>query len=356
MVSPKLLLGFAALILLSGSALCSDAKASNAPPAGQDRPMLQQTRFNVIRMINAETVFIRKPFPVGEKGLVIKNGVITPNDEQLNFMLAQSGPAAKPGDRAKITDVLIKDRSIIVEINGGPRKKKKWYQHIEVGVGSSGNTVPVSTDTAENARGSFVAIVFDRFVPEISPDEIKKILAPVFDFNALNAAQAYVDTLPPKAREAVKNHEVLVGMNREMVVASKGRPEQKVREHDERGEYEEWIYGQPPETVEFVRLYGDEVGRVEVMKVNGEKVVHTEKEVQVEHSGMAQSQTNQPVPAGEAGQPGAPSLRRPGETLPNDDPLSGNPSAPRPTVADPQPNAPGPDQPGRPHPPASVPH
>ena len=189
MVSPKLLLGFAALILLSGSALCSDAKASNAPPSGQDRPMLQQTRFNVIRMINAETVFIRKPFPVGEKGLVIKNGVITPNDEQLNFMLAQSGPAAKPGDRAKITDVLIKDRSIIVEINGGPRKKKKWYQHIEVGVGSSGNTVPVSTDTAENARGSFVAIVFDRFVPEISPDEIKKILAPVFDFNALNAVQ-----------------------------------------------------------------------------------------------------------------------------------------------------------------------
>src|SRR5260370_29744520 len=89
MVFPKLLLGFAALILLSGSALCSDTKASNAPPDGQGRPMSQETRFNVIRMINAETVFVRKPFPVGEKGLVIKNGVITPNDEQLNFMLAQ---------------------------------------------------------------------------------------------------------------------------------------------------------------------------------------------------------------------------------------------------------------------------
>src|SRR5260370_28716104 len=153
MVSPKLLLGFAALILLSGSALCSDTKASNPPPDGQGRPMSQETRFNVIRMINAETVFVRKPFPVGEKGLVIKNGVITPNDEQLNFMLAQSGPAAKPGDRATTTAVLIKERSISVEINGGPRKKKKWYQPIEVGVGSSGNPVPVSTDTAENARG-----------------------------------------------------------------------------------------------------------------------------------------------------------------------------------------------------------
>src|SRR5260370_28101162 len=124
-------------------------------------------------MINGETVFVRKPFPVGEKGLVIKNGVITPNDEQLNFMLAQSGPAAKPGDRAKITDVLIKERSIIVEINGGPRKKKKWYQHIEVGVGSSGNTVPFSTHTAGKARGSVVAHVVDRVGPAVTPTAVQ---------------------------------------------------------------------------------------------------------------------------------------------------------------------------------------
>src|SRR5260370_6251315 len=103
-------------------------------------------------MINGETVFVRKPFPVGEKGLVIKNGVITPNDEQLNFMLAQSGPAAKPGDRAKITDLLIKERSIIVEINGGPSQKKQWYPSIEGGAVPDGANAPLSTDTAGNTR------------------------------------------------------------------------------------------------------------------------------------------------------------------------------------------------------------
>jgi hypothetical protein len=365
MVATRFLLRFGALVLLSAAALCSDQKTKPAASAAaaQDHPMSQETRFQVIRMINAETVFIRKPFPMGTKGLTIKNGVISPNDEQLNFLLAQTGPAVKPGDRAKITGVLIKEKSIIVEINGGPKKKKKWYEHIEVGVGSTGNTVPVSAgNDSENARGSFVAILFDHYVPEISPEEIKKMLTPFFDFNALNAAEAYVDTLPPKAREAVKNHEVLVGMNREMVVASLGRPTQKIREHDEKGDYEEWIYGTPPQQVEFVRLYGDEVGRVEIMKVDGEKVVRTEKEVEVAKSGMAQPQNNQPVPAGEAGQPGAPTLRRPGEAAPNDDqqPSVGYPTQQKPGVTNPnpRPNAPPPDQPGQPQPqpPSSIPH
>jgi len=321
MASHKFFLTLSTLLLLSANAVCSDpsAKQSGQSAADQNHPMSTPTRFDVIRGLNAELVFVRKPFPMGGKGLTIKNGVVTPTDEQLNFMLAQAGPAAKPGDRAKITDVIIKENSIIFEINGGPKKKKKWYQHIEAGVGSSGTTVPISPDNSENAHGSFVALMFDRFVPDIPPEQIKLMLAPVFDFNSLSATQAYVDTLPPKARAAVKNHEVLVGMNKEMVIASKGRPEQKIREHDDRGEYEEWIYGLPPQEMEFVRLYGDEVGRVEIMKVDGQKIVRTEKEVEVEHSGMAQPKTNEPEPAlGEAGQPGAPSLRRPGEALPND--------------------------------------
>ena len=333
MAPRKFLLASSAFILLAGNAVCSDSKAKPADPTGQSandagRPMSQQTRFELIRGLTAERVFVRKPFPVGEKGLMIKNGVVSPNDEQLNFLLAQRGPAAKPGDRATITDVVIKDRTIIVEINGGPKKKKKWYQHIEAGVGSTGNTIPIAPDNSENAKGSFVALMFDHAVPDLTPDQVKQMLAPVFDFNALSATQAYVDTLPPKARQAVKDHEVLVGMNREMVVASKGRPDQKVREHDDRGEYEEWIYGAPPQTVEFIRLYGDEVGRVEIMKVDGEKVVRTEKEVQVARSGEAQPQTSEPQTPGEAGEPGAPSLRRPGESLPNDDQQSGSVAPP----------------------------
>src|SRR5260370_17290191 len=257
MASRKFLLSLGTLLSLSANDVCSDpsAKQSGQSAADQNDRMATERRFGVMRGLNAELVFVGKPFPMGGKGLTIKNGAVTPTDEQLNFMLAQTGPAAKPGDRAKITDVIIKENSIIFEINGGPKKKKKWYQHIEAGVGSSGTTVPIAPDNSENAHGSFVALVFDHFVPDIPPEHIKLMLAPVFDFNSLSATHAYADTLPPKAREAVKSHEVLLGMNKEMVIASKGRPEQKIREHDDRGEYEEWIYGLPPHELQFLRIY-----------------------------------------------------------------------------------------------------
>ena len=103
------------------------------------------------------------------------------------------------------------------------------------------------------------------------------MLRPVFDFDAKSAVEAYLDTVPPKLKDAIKAHQVLVGMNREMVIYSKGRPPTKTREKDGEIECEEWIYGEPPADVDFVRLVGDEVVRLESMKVDGEKVVHTKK-------------------------------------------------------------------------------
>lgn len=343
------------LLVLTAAAFCAPADshskalkgtATTAPAVASvsNQPMSKEMRLNVIRALNAEFVFIRKPFPMGAKGLTIKDGAITPSDSELNMMVAQYGPAARPGDRAQITDVIIKDRSIIFELNGGPKKKKKWYQRVEVG--GIGGMTPVAPDNSpQNPHGSFVALLFDHHVPEVAPDQLKKMLAPVFDFSALSATEAYVDTLPPKVRDAVKNHHVLVGMNKEMVMVSVGRPGQKVREHDQRGEYEEWIYGQPPQEMQFVRLYGDEVGRVEVMQVNGERVVRTQKEVEVAQSGMAQPQnqtTANSTPSSQD-QGSAPSLRRPGEVIPGAQPASGAAPLPRGT------GSPDPQAPGAPH-------
>ena len=44
-------------------------------------------------------------------------------------------------------------------------------------------------------------------------------------------------------------------------------------------EYEEWIYGEPPADVDFVRIVNDEVVRVETMKIDGEKILRTKREV-----------------------------------------------------------------------------
>ena len=46
------------------------------------------------------------------------------------------------------------------------------------------------------------------------------------------------------------------------------RPRKSASRTDE-VEYEEWIFGTPPQDVDFVRFVGDEVVRVETMKVDG---------------------------------------------------------------------------------------
>jgi len=166
-----------------------------------------------------------------------------------------------------------------------------------------------------------VDLAFDRFVPELSPQQLKDLLRPVFDFDSHSPVDAYLETVPPKVKDAIKNHQVLVGMNREMVLYSKGRPPKKDREKDGNTEYEEWIYGEPPHDVDFVRFVGDEVIRVETMKVDGEKVVRTEKEVNLEPQPTLADKQEQPQPR----PANAPTLRRPGEEMPNASPQAPNP-------------------------------
>ncbi len=47
--------------------------------------------------------------------------------------MAEHGFAAKPGDRVVITNVVVRDKSIVFEINGGSKKHEKWYQHVSIG-------------------------------------------------------------------------------------------------------------------------------------------------------------------------------------------------------------------------------
>jgi hypothetical protein len=296
--------------------------------AAPDAPrMSKQTRMDLIRAFNAELVYVRTPFPMGKKGLTVKDGEVTPNGEELQQMMALWGPAAKPGDRAMITDIRIKDDLIHFEINGGPVKRKKWYQHIEVG-GATGSTPIAPGDAEANPRGSFVDLLFDHYVPEMNPQELKERLRPVFDFDAKSAAEAYMETVPPKVKEAIKEHRVLVGMNREMVMYSKGRAPKKVREKQDENEFEEWIYGEPPQAVDFVRFIGDEVVRVETMQVNGEKTLRTEKEVDLEASSTVAKKTDLPDEPSTK----APSLRRPGEASETDSPADGPDRPQQPTA------------------------
>ena len=60
--------------------------------------------------------------------------------------------------------------------------------------------MPPAIPRSDNPRGSYVDLVFDRYVPDLTPQQLKDLLRPVFDFNAKSAREAYLETLPPKFR------------------------------------------------------------------------------------------------------------------------------------------------------------
>jgi hypothetical protein len=307
-------------------AISSLSLAGNAP-AGKITP---KTRQEIIHAFSDELVFIRTNFPMGKSGLKLKNGTTTPNGQELQQLMALWGPAAKPGDRARISTIVIKDDHIHFEINGGP-VRWKWYQHVHLDAGVSAQEISPGDPSAKSLAHSHVDLYFDKYVPDLTGPELKQLLRPVFDFDSKTGVEAYLETVSPQIRDAIKNHHVLVGMNHDMVLYAKGRAPRKVRERAEDVEYEEWIYGEPPQDVDFVRFVGDEVVRVETMKVDGQKIVRVDKEVDL--GTTVAKQTERPATA--------PTLRRPGEEMPQSNPA--NPSTMPPVAPPAPPSGPGSD-------------
>jgi len=303
-MKPRQILALLGSCFLGAITASADGKNSSS--------LSEQHRIELIRTFNSDLVYIRTEFPMGKVGLTIKDGKVSPDGAALRQLLAMWGPSVKPGDRALITQFVLKNDRMHLEINGGPVKKTKWYQHIEVGVNGAGGTPGgAPADALNNPRGSYVDLVFAHNIPDLTVEQVKEMLLPVFDFDSKSPLEAYLESVPPKVKEAIKAHHVLVGMNREMVIYAKGRPEKKIREKDGESEYEDWIYGDPPHDVDFVRVVGDQVVRVETMKVNGEKTIRTEKEIDLDGPRVATAadKENRPVKG--------PSLRRPGEDVPD---------------------------------------
>jgi hypothetical protein len=360
--------------LIGATLMLALAYADEKPlPPISNKPIRPVTRMTLIRGLNAEFIYLRRTLPLSEKGVLLKNGVVKPDDAEIRQLVADKGACGKPGDRGQITNVEIHDHEIAFEINGGPKKKTKWYQRIQVGGGGGMTNVAPGPDNSM-AHGTVVILAFDKFVPDLTVDQAKHLLAPVFDFSSLSSAQAYEETLPPKVREALKNHQVLVGMNRDLVAMAKGRPDQKVREREETTDYEEWIYGQPPQDVSFVRFVGDEVVQVKTMSVDGKKLVRTEKEIDMKELSPALAQNSQPAPGeqappqagapagqtasqnGQGTQPARggptkkPTLKRPGEVAPARPPISGDDEP----AKVPYPQKPGETPPNPPSPPPVI--
>jgi hypothetical protein len=307
--------------------------------SADDSKLSGEQRQQIIRAFLAEQPFVHRALPRGKAGVKIEGSKITPSEGELSQLVNQFGPAAKPGERAKITAVRFVHDGILFEINGGPVKKKKWSDHVSVGgMGGLDPSRNGSQAAAENinASGSSVFLSVKEKTATLTPDQIKDQLAPFLDFKAATVAEAYQKSLPPKLAAAVKSHHPLVGMDKEMVTYAMGRPPRRIREDKDGQDYEEWIYGAPPQDVEFIRFVGEKAVRIEEMKVTGEKVVREQDEIGDLNGTLDASTQRKPRPDSAAANAaddrrGAPTLLRPDETKPDPDdgPRDNNPQPPQ---------------------------
>jgi hypothetical protein len=289
-----------------------------------------KTRLLLIRLMQSEQGFAMRPFPRGHKGLtLVANGKLQPAGEAYLNMVIADGLSAKPGDRLVITDVKIEKGKIIFDLNGGPDLKHRFLRHIELG-GDPNYTAPVVPDDGSQATGSRLTLDFNGHIPELTGPQVKALLAPLISFDVKTPIQAFTDTLPPALRQAILGHQVMVGMSTDMVLFAKGQPRAKSREMEGQMPFEEWIYGTPPDEVDFVRINGNRVIRVEIAKAGEEPVIYTkdvvsgmmrtdgspvmtaESHVHIEREGDVQRDPDKQAPAP------PPTLRNPGEQLPSD--------------------------------------
>lgn len=242
---------------------------SDAQKKSKSATLQEQTKLDLIRYVSGEFAKATRNLPAGKEGFLLYVGKpLSP--ELLERAVATHGAAVHVGDSAQITKLEFRDHSIVVDVNGGGRGKKRWRDRIQIGMGGSIPTARTTTTTPEQesgppgmqpGMGSTIFLEFSKPVPDLSPDELKQLLAPFLDFAKQRSASVqWFDTLPPEMKKAIQERRPSVGMDREEVVAAIGKPEHKVRERDSDGnEIEDWIYGQPPSKTIFIRFMGDRV-------------------------------------------------------------------------------------------------
>ena len=283
-----LLRSFAAAALLAAASTCPaqvftvgehSATAgikTDFPPTHVElaqKAMNERSMRDLVRNLVGEQGFAHRVLPMGPGLTLPANGNLAQTPSDYKRMIYEKGASAAEGDRVAITALLIKGEKIILDFNGGPYLKHRFLRHVSI-MGAA-----PAMDDGKVATGSRVTLTFEGGVPEVSAADVKSLLAPIVDFGVKSTEEAYAETLPTPVRSAIASHEVLVGMNRRMVLASMGAPGNKVREEVDGIPHEEWIYGKQPQPLEFVRFTGDRVSQVKIAAPGKPVEIHDKDEL-----------------------------------------------------------------------------
>lgn len=216
-------------------------------------------KVELLRGLSSEYATVKYPLPRSKKPLEFHSDGTFDKDAWL-AQTRQMGPCGRTGDLVQITHVDIQKEQIVFEINHGTRNQGSWKDHVQVGIG--GSTQPISRSDANAPAGTNIALKFPGEIGELTSNDVKKMFAPILDFEKHSATENYVDALPPEIKQAIADKKPVEGMDREQVLLALGRPLHKSRENKDGVDYEDWIYGQPPGRVTFVTFAGPKVVKI----------------------------------------------------------------------------------------------
>ena len=234
------------------------------------QPITPDMKVQIIRYIDGEFGKAAKALPGKNDGFTIVVG--KPIDDQTyRDALRLQGTAISEGEPIQVTRVTFEAKKIVLQLNGGAKKKFHLLDHLQIGLGGNSDPNDIGVHQDSSARrgeglGAVVVLDYGKPLPDVSPNDIKEELSPLIDFSkSKSAAVNWVETLPPAYQDAIRDHKALPGMDQQTVIAAIGRPDQKVRETNADGiDTESWIYGNPPAKTTFVVFIGSKVAKVEV--------------------------------------------------------------------------------------------
>ena len=136
----------AAAVLIAPIALI----AVCAPLVAADK-LAFEDRVDLVRGLMAEYGKSKVLIPRSKKNLACETDG-TFDKKEWAAIAKESGPAARVGDMVQITKVEIGSDRLILQLNGGFKGGRHWYDSVQVGMGPSGtpSTVPVGGDSDVN--------------------------------------------------------------------------------------------------------------------------------------------------------------------------------------------------------------
>ena len=220
--------------------------------------LTEDEKISLVRDLTAEYANAKIAIPRSKKPLEV-NADGTYDHMAWHDGALTMGQAARLGDKVQITKVTLEGDHILLELNHGLKSGGHWYDNVQVGMGGVGGPI---NNPGSPSLGTWIQLNFHKPMENLTGADVKKILAPILDFDKRSATAIYAESLPPEMQSAIKEKRALVGMDRDQVLLAMGHPDHKYRESKDGVESEDWIFGTPPGKIVFVTFNGNKVVKV----------------------------------------------------------------------------------------------